>query len=67
MTTIEREILEEKEEIRELEEKIKSFENDKSPKDETSRNLEAALQNRLARKQRLEAQASAPAPQAQGK
>ena len=78
LTSIESEITEVKEKIRKLEQKIESLENDKSPKVETSRyeNLEdekrlTALENRLAgleaRRERLEAQVSAPPQLQQGK
>ena len=77
---VESDITDVKRKIDNLESKITAFENDKSPKDEISRNenLEdkkrlTALENRLAglevRRDRLEAQALAPPQpqQAQGK
>jgi cell division protein FtsB len=80
ITDVKRNIDNLEEEKRELKSKITAFENDKSPKDEISRNgnLEdkkrlTALENRLAgleaRRDRLEAQALAPPQpqQAQGK
>ena len=78
LITTEREITELKEEKRELKSKIRAFQKDKSPKDKTSRNenLEdirrlTALENRLAgleaRRERLEAQVSAPPQLQQGK
>ena len=77
LSIVEGEIEEVKEEKRELKSKITAFENDKSPKDETSRNenledkkrltaLESQLAELLAERKSLRAQASAP-PKAQGK
>ena len=80
LSIVESDITDVKRKIDNLESKITAFENDKSPKDEISRNenLEdkkrlTALENRLAglevRRDRLEAQALAPPQpqQAQGK